>query len=92
MVPNQTGLNEGLSSNLCWLRRANHSKFTEECMICKEKNVLVLKNLYEWTKLSFATMSLSRKGWKPSFSGKEKITGATVSKEGHADNLLGHER
>ena len=30
--------------------------------------------------------------WKHWFSDKEKVLGAAVSKEGHADNILEHER
>ena len=35
------GLNRGLSSNVWCLRSANHVKFSEECMTCTEKHVLV---------------------------------------------------
>ena len=35
------GLNRGLLSNICWLRIASHVKFTEECMMCMERHVLV---------------------------------------------------
>ena len=51
-------LNRGLSSNLWWLRSANHVKFTQEYNMCIKKHVLV-KNLYKWAK--FATTNLSEK-------------------------------
>ena len=35
----------GLSSNFWWVRSANHGKFTEECVMCTEKYVLVKKCL-----------------------------------------------
>ena len=37
--------NSELSSKFYWLRSVNHVKFTEECMICTEKHVLV-KNIF----------------------------------------------
>ena len=43
------GLNRGLSSNFLWLRSADHVKFTEKCVICTVKQVLVKnkkKNLF----------------------------------------------
>ena len=46
MVANHTvlqGLNRGLSSNSWWLRSAKYLKFTEECVILREKHVLVKK-------------------------------------------------
>ena len=45
MVENQSAscLNRGLLWNFCWLRRANHVKFTEKCVICMEKQVFVKK-------------------------------------------------
>ena len=45
MVANQSalGLNRGLSSTFCWLRSANHVKFTEGCELCMKKYVLVKK-------------------------------------------------
>ena len=45
--------------------------------------------------LTFVTTSLCQKDcpWSGNIiSGKEKVTGETVSKEGYADILLGHER
>ena len=36
-------LNRGMSSNFWWLRSTNHMKFTDECMMCIEKHVLVKK-------------------------------------------------
>ena len=47
MVPNRTEyLNRGLSSNFRWLRSANHVKFTEKCVMCKGKHVLVKKKKF----------------------------------------------
>ena len=55
-------LNRGLSSNFCWLRNANHVKFTEECVICRQKHVLIKKKkVYKWAKYGFPTTSLSQK-------------------------------
>ena len=63
-------------------------KFTEECDVYEE-TCFSQKNVYKWVKQRFATMSLS---WKDSplsgnmlLSGKEKVPGAAVGKEGHAD-------
>ena len=53
-----------------------------------------LKNMYKWAKYVFVILSLS---WKESpwngntLSGKEKFMDTAVSKEDHADSLLGHE-
>ena len=38
-----SGLNRSISSNFLWLRSANHVKFTEECVMCRKKHVLVKK-------------------------------------------------
>ena len=38
---NASDLNRGLSSNLFWLRRANHVKFKEEFVMCTVKQILV---------------------------------------------------
>ena len=48
----------GLSTYLWWLRSANHVKFTKECLICTENNVLVEK-MYKWAIHKIATMSLN---------------------------------
>ena len=47
MVTNQSApnLNRSLPQNFGLLRNANHVKFTEEWMICTEKDVLVKKSL-----------------------------------------------
>ena len=39
-------LNRGLSSKFCWLRIANHVKFTDEYIMCTEKQVLI-KNTFK---------------------------------------------
>ena len=90
------GLNRGLSSNFWWLSCANNVKFTEECVMCTRKHLLVKKNVYQWTKHWFVTMSLSwnensLNGNKLTLWLKKKVVGAAVSKEGHTDCLLGHE-
>ena len=38
-------LNIGLPLNFCWLRNTNLVKFTDECLTCAEKHVLVKKSL-----------------------------------------------
>ena len=75
MVENQNApdLNKGLSSNFWWLKIADHVKFTEECAMCMENHVLVIKKeVYKWAKCLFTTTSLSRKDsyekWKHSDS------------------------
>ena len=47
MAANQSipGFNRVISSNIWWLRNANHVKFTEERMICIEKQLLSKKSL-----------------------------------------------
>ena len=42
------GLNRGLCLSFWWLRSANHMKFTEECVICIEKLVLVKRIFINW--------------------------------------------
>ena len=61
MVANQSvpGLNRGLSSDFWRLRRANHVKFTEECVICMEKIVWRGIFFFKWAKNVFGTTSLS---------------------------------
>ena len=53
-------------------------------------------NVYKWAKHGFATTSPSpkrlSKKWKHTDSGKEKVLSTAISKEGHADSLLRHER
>ena len=39
-------LNRGLSSNFCWLRSANHVKFTEECVMFMEEHVLIKQKMF----------------------------------------------
>ena len=38
-----TGFDRGLSSKFWWLKSANHVKFTEECVMHMEKDVLIIK-------------------------------------------------
>ena len=40
-IQNNGKLNRGLSGNFWWLISANHMKFTEECVMCTGKHVLV---------------------------------------------------
>ena len=35
-------LNRGLSSKFWWLRSTNRIKFTEKCLMCTEKHLLVI--------------------------------------------------
>ena len=90
------GLNRGLPSNLWWLRCANQMKFTEEYVMCMEIHVLVKKTFTNGLNMG---LPLQARGEKTVYgvetywlSGKENILGATVSKESHADDILGHER
>ena len=65
------GLNRSLSSNFWWLKRANHVTFTEECVMCLEKNVFVKKCL----QMGFAVVSRTRKASNGKYwlSSKEKL-------------------
>ena len=93
----QAGMKRGLSSIFCWLRSANHVKFTEECVICTEKHVLVkIKKIFTNGLNKALFKRLSQKGWKYIveihwLSSIEKVPGAVVSKEGHAGSLLGYD-
>ena len=58
MAENQTECSR-MSSNFWWLSRANQMKFTPECLMCMEEQVLVKKIGYKWAKYGFATISLS---------------------------------
>ena len=53
MVVNQnaSGLNRGLSSNFCRSKSANHMKFKEACVMCREKRMLT-NELNEFVTLS----------------------------------------
>ena len=65
-------------------------KFTKEYVIRSEKYVFV-KNVYEWARHGIATIYLSRRDSQRSgnvrVSVKDKVLGAAVSKEGHADSF-----
>ena len=50
------------------------------------------KKIYKWAKLGCATISLSWKWKKKKLSGKEKVLGAVVSKEGYTTSFLVYER
>ena len=45
MVTNQSdpSLNRGASLNFWWLKNSKYMKFTEDCVMCTEKHVLVKK-------------------------------------------------
>ena len=67
------------------LRNSNNEKFTEECVICTEKHVLVKKNVYKWLNISLPLGALVKKTvykietyW---LSSKEKILGIVVIKK-----------
>ena len=82
-----------LSSNFWCLRSVNPVKFTEECVICTEKQVLVKKIVYKWAKHEFATTNPSWKEspWSRNTDSpvkKKKVQDAVVSKEDHAASLL----
>ena len=56
-----------------------------------EEYVFVKKHVYKWAKNGLANMRLSQKDspWSNNtLSGKEKVLGAVVNKEEHADSLL----
>ena len=88
-------LTTGMSLNFWCLRSVNYTKFIEDCMM------ITLKNFYEKMFTNGLNMGLPLCAWvkkivlgveTPWLSGKEKVQGAAVSKEGHAYSLLGHER
>ena len=67
------GLNRGLTSNFWWLRRANHLKFTEQCVMCTEKpcNIYWCREIWNTddsplfryeTFINFLTFSFSTRG------------------------------
>ena len=58
--------------------------------MCTVKHVLVLKNLYNWTKYESVTTSLSQKDTDSPV--KEKFLGSAGSKEVHVDSLPEHEK
>ena len=77
------GFNRGLSSNLWWLRNTNHVRFIEECVMCMGKLIFVKKMFTNGLKTQ---QSIELKH----VDDKEKVLDTAVSKEGHADILLGH--
>ena len=98
MVENQSayGLNRGLLWNVWWLRSANSMKFTEECVMCTEKYVLFKKMFTNGLHVDLPLQAWIKKtvhGGKACWlSSKEKVLGAAVSIEGHANSLLTHKR
>ena len=56
MVKNQSAqnLNRCVTSNFWWLRSANNVKFTEESVMCMEKNVLVQKIITNGLNIGFS--------------------------------------
>ena len=84
-----SGLNRGLSSYFGWLRNVNHGKFTEECTICAEKQVLVKKILTNGLRM-VCFYECESKTYR--LTSKEKVLDEAVNKEGHADSVLGHKR
>ena len=68
MAANQTHysrLEQWSDFDFWWFISTNHEKFTEVCVLCMKKFVLVKttkkKNVYKWTKRVIAITSLSRK-------------------------------
>ena len=61
----------------------------EPCFSKKKKEV------YKWTKYGYTTVNPSSKdstSRKNTLSGKGKVPGAVVKKEGHASKFLGHRK
>ena len=61
-----------------------------------EKYVFVKKNLFKWAKHRFAIKSQNQKDSPGvethTLSGKEKVLGLAVHKEGDTDRLMEHEK
>ena len=90
------GLSRGLSSNFCCLKSANHMKFMQDYVMCTEKDILVKKLFINGLKMGLPRQACVKKTvhvveihW---ITSKEKVPGEAVSKEGHADCLLGYKR
>ena len=78
-----------------WLRNANHVKFTEEYVMCTEKQVLIKQRFIKEQKIGLPlritvekTVHALETHW---LFGKEKVLGAAISKESNADSVLRHE-
>ena len=87
-------LSRGLSSDFWWPRKANHVKYTEECVVCV-KECFNQKKISKRVEHEFAMMSLSQKVKKTIhvvvtlwLSNKEKFPNILVCKNDHADSLL----
>ena len=68
-------------------------KFTEEYVMCMEKHVLAKKMFSNWLNIFFSLQAQVEKivhGVKIYWLSSKENT--ALSKEGHADSLLGHER
>ena len=81
---NGGGLKRDLSSNVWWLRNANYVKFTEEWLICAEKQVLVKKDVYVWAEHSFYNYETVH-GVETYQLSSKKGSSAGVTKKGHVE-------
>ena len=89
-------LNRSLSSNLLWLRSANHVKFTEECEMFTKKHVLIRKMFTNQLDMCLPLWVRVKKTvhgviihW---LSGIRIVLSIEVSKEGHTDCVLGYKK
>ena len=94
MLANWIGMNRGLSLNFLGLRSANHVNIQNMCDEYGEAyfNWKIFTNelnmglqLWSWVE---KTVHGVKTHW---LSNKEKVPGRVISKEGHANSLLGHE-
>ena len=79
-----------------WQRIADQLKITGECVMYMEKHVLVEEMFTNEINMGFSlrawikkTVNWVQRYW---FPGKDKVPGATVSREGYVDSVLGYER
>ena len=90
------GLNSGLSSNFWWLKNANHVKFTEKCVMCRKKHVLIPKlftNGLTWVCYSEPELKRQSMEWEhPDSPVKTKFQAQQPVKKVILDCFLGHER
>ena len=67
-------------------------KFTEECVMYREKHVLVKKNLYKWVCYNEKELKNSPWNGNPLNLQEKNVPGTVVIKQGHADDLLGYKK
>ena len=95
MKTNQStsGLNRGLSLIFWWLRSTNHVEITEQCVMCQKKHVLVKKIFINGLNIgSLQRVENKVHGVEIHRLSDKKVPNEAVSKEGHADNFLGHKK